>query len=154
MRMIGFCRKHQGDRAGATAWFLRCCAEDPWLRENWLELAQMYYEGKDWSGGYHACERALAIRDRSRHYLSYGYAWGERLDDLASVCAWYMGLKDKAAEHLRAALAVNPGDARLQGNAEWILPERSPPANATSNGSSALLTPNTAPTTRADSYFR
>jgi len=121
MRLIGFCHKHQGDRAGATAWFLRCCAEDPWQRENWLELAQMYYEEKDWFGGYHACERALAIRERPRHYQSFAYAWGERLDDMASVCAWYMGLKDKAAEHLRQALTVNPGDARLQGNAKFIL---------------------------------
>ncbi|HBI44065.1 MAG TPA: hypothetical protein DDY78_14615, partial [Planctomycetales bacterium] len=64
---------------------------------------------------------ALAIRERPRHYQSFAYAWGERLDDMASVCAWYMGLKDKAAEHLRQALTVNPGDARLQGNAKFIL---------------------------------
>jgi len=127
MRLIGFCRKQQADRAGATAWFQRCCAEDPWQRENWLELAQMYYEEKDWSGGYHACERALTIRERPRHYQSFAYAWSERLDDLASVCAWYMGMKEKAAEHLRQALAVNPADPRLQANAKFILPEAQAP---------------------------
>jgi hypothetical protein len=32
-----------------------------------------------------------------------------------------MGLKDKAAEHLRRALAVNADDARLPENACFIL---------------------------------
>ena len=123
LRLIAQCRKAQGDAGGALAWLLRCCAEDASLRENWVELAQAYYEMNDWSGGYHACERALAIHERPRHYQSFGYAWGERADDLASVCAWYMGMKDKAAEHLRRALAVSPDDGRLRGNARWILPE-------------------------------
>ena len=123
MRLIGLSRKHQGDAAGATAWFLRCCAEDAGLRENWVDLAQDCHDAEDWSGGYHACEMALAIRERPRHYQSFGYAWGERADDLASVCAWYMGLKEKAAEHMRRALAANPEDARLRANARFILPD-------------------------------
>ncbi len=121
MRLIGFCRKAQGDRPGAMTWFRRSCAEDPGQRENWLELAQIYFEEKDWSGAYHACERALAIRERPRHYQSFAYAWSERLDDMASLSAWYMGMNEKAAEHLRAALAVSPGNARLQTNAQFIL---------------------------------
>jgi FkbM family methyltransferase len=124
MRLIGHCRKHLGDAAGATAWLMRACAEDAWLRENWIDLADACNDAKDWSGCYHACERALAIRERPRHYQSFGYAWGERADDLAAVSAWYLGLKEKSAEHMRRALAVNPGDTRLQGNANFILPER------------------------------
>lgn len=107
--------------AGAVASLLRACAEDPTLRENWIDLTQWYHDYQDWAGCYHACLQALAISERPRHYFSYGYAWGERADDLASVAAWHMGLKDKAAERLRAALAVNPGDQRLQGNARFIL---------------------------------
>jgi tetratricopeptide (TPR) repeat protein len=121
MRLIGHCRKHQGDPTGATAWFLRACAEDPYLRENWLDLAEAYYAASDWSGCYHACERALAIRERPAHYMTFGYAWGERAADLAAVCASFMGMKEKAAEHMRAALAVNPDDLRLRENARFIL---------------------------------
>ena len=57
MRLIGWSRKHQGDEAGATAWFLRACAEDPYLRENWLDLAETLYAAKDWAGCYYASER-------------------------------------------------------------------------------------------------
>jgi len=124
MRLIGLCRKHQGDAAGATSWLMRACAQDGSLRENWVELAQACHDARDWSGGYHASERALAITERPRHYQSFGYAWGERADDLAAVCAWYMGWKERAAEHMRRALAANPADVRLQGNANFMLPER------------------------------
>ena len=121
MRLIGACRRRQNDGIGAAAWLLRACAEDPWLRENWIDLAEIYNDARDWEGCYFASRKALAIRERPRHYQSFGYAWGERADDLASVSGWYMGLKEKAAEHMRAALAVNPTDARLLDNSRFIL---------------------------------
>jgi tetratricopeptide (TPR) repeat protein len=127
MRLIGWCRKHQDDLTGATAWFLRACAEDPYLRENWLDLAEAFHSASDWSGCYHACERALAIRERPRHYQSFGYAWGARAADLAAVCASFMGMKEKAAEHMRVALSINPADPRLQSNAKFIMPEAQSP---------------------------
>jgi glycosyltransferase involved in cell wall biosynthesis len=120
-RMIGLSKQQLNDPAGALAGLLRACAEHPGLRENWIDLAQWYYDQQDWAGCYHASLKALDIRERSREYFSFGYAWGERADDLASVSAWYLGLKDRAAEHLRAALAINPADPRLQGNACFIL---------------------------------
>lgn len=43
--------------------YLDCC-RDAGLRENRINLAQFYYEIGDWSGGYHACEKALAIGAR------------------------------------------------------------------------------------------
>ena len=124
MRLIGQCRQHQGDAAGATAWRMHACAEDPGQRENWIDLAQDRHDARDWAGCYHACDRALAIAERPRHYQTFGYAWGELPEDLAAVSAWYLGLKDKAVDHMRRALAVNPNDTRLQGNANYILPER------------------------------
>jgi hypothetical protein len=32
-----------------------------------------------------------------------------------------MGMKEKAAEHMREALTINPDDARLRENARFIL---------------------------------
>jgi FkbM family methyltransferase len=81
----------------------------------------VFNEANDWLGCYYACERALAIRERVRRYQSFSYAWGERAHDIASVAAWYLGMKEKAAEYLRAALAVNPGGERLQSNARFIM---------------------------------
>jgi glycosyltransferase involved in cell wall biosynthesis len=121
MRLLALAHKSNGELGPALSWLLRACAEDPGLRENWVELSQAYYDTRDWAGGYFAAARALAIVERPRHYLSEGHAWGERPHDLASVCAWYLGLKEKAADHLRQALALCPDDPRLKDNARFIL---------------------------------
>jgi len=123
MRQIGGACLHLGRRDEAPGWLMRACAEDPLQRENWVDLAQWYHDTKDWAGGYHAATRALAIDRRPAHYPSYGYAWRERADDIASVCAWYLGLKDRAAEHLRRALELAPNDPRLCANARFIVPK-------------------------------
>lgn len=121
MRMLSACRQRQGDGEAARTWLYRACAEEGGLRENWVDLAQHCHDTGDWWGGYHACIKALALSERPGHYKSFGYAWGERADDLASICAWRLGLKDRAAEHLRRALALAPHDPRLQANARFIL---------------------------------
>lgn len=123
MRLMGACHARLGNRQDALAWLMRACAEDPSLRENWVDLAQHCHDAQDWAGGYNACSRALSIADRPRNYLSYGYAWGERPHDLAALCAWNLGMKDRAAEHLRQALALKPDDERLQANALYMLPD-------------------------------
>src|ERR1700722_3248314 len=122
MRMIGHCFANLVQSEVAWSWLMRACAEDPSLRENWIDLAQACHDARDWAGGYHACLRALAITERSLEYETHGYAWGERPHDLAAVCAWYLGLKGEAAEQLRQALALNPNDPRLRDNARFILP--------------------------------
>lgn len=116
MRIIGDSFQRLGDPGQALPWLLRSCAEDPVQRENWIHLAEFCYETRDWPGGFYACQKALAIRRRHTHYESHGYAWGERPHELASICAYHLGLKDQAAEHLRQALAINPDHPRMKEN--------------------------------------
>lgn len=123
MRMIGVSYQRLGDVSTARSWLMRACAEDARLRENWIDLAQLCHDQQDWADGYAAALKALAISERPRHYFSFGYAWGERAHDLASVCAWYLGLKAQAAEYVCQALALNPEEPRLVGNAAFILGE-------------------------------
>jgi hypothetical protein len=120
-RLIAAACQHLGRPGEALPWLLRACADDPGGRENWLDLAQLYHDAKDWAGGYHAATRALAIPGGPARHRTFGTAWVERADDLASVCAWYLGLKAEAAAHLRRALDLAPNDARLRANAKFML---------------------------------
>ena len=97
-----------------------CCGlrEDPSLRENWIDLASDYDAARDRPGCYFACQKALAIRERPRHYMSFGYAWGKPADDLAAVSAWYMGMKEKAAEHMRRGAGRESGRYAAPGQRE------------------------------------
>jgi tetratricopeptide (TPR) repeat protein len=49
------CMRYMGRVTGdRETWTLKACAEAPNRREPWVDLAQMYYEKKDWSGCYYA----------------------------------------------------------------------------------------------------
>lgn len=120
MRFLGWIENRCNNPAGAIAWFLRECAESPADREPWVDLAQAYHDAGDHAGSYFAAKRALAIGERPRDAITYGYAWGERPYDLAALSAWRLGLKDEARAFGEAALKLAPDDARLKNNLELM----------------------------------
>ena len=112
-----------GQPLEAESWLLRACAETPEEREPWIELAQACHNIGDWAGCFAAARRELAITERPRHYLSEGLAWGERADDLASVCAWRLGAHDVARAHASAALRFAPDNPRIATNVQFMTAE-------------------------------
>lgn len=105
-------------------WLLRACGEAPDQREPWVDLAQAYHDFGNWSGGYYAAKMALSIERRPASYLTEAYAWGERADDLAAVCAWNMDLKSAAREHIARAHQLCPDDNRITANMVMMAPSR------------------------------
>jgi len=120
MRFLAQASAALGRQGEAEAWLLRACAEAPDEREPWVDLAQNCHNAQDWAGGFAAARRALAITERPHHYLTTPIAWGERADDLAAVCAWWLGLSDTAREHVVAALRAAPNDLRIIANARFM----------------------------------
>lgn len=49
-------------------------------------------------------------------YLCEPEAWGSQPDDLASVAAWNMGLKEQAIKHAANALKIDPNESRIRSN--------------------------------------
>lgn len=121
LRLMGRCYERFAMPKEALAHFLRSVSEDPSLREGWVDLAQHSNAQQDWAGTYWACVQALKIETRPGHYQSFGYAWGSRAHDLAAVAAHYMGWREEAQAHMRAALEIDPDDERLKRNASFIL---------------------------------
>ena len=90
-----FALKMEGE---GERWLLRAAGEAPHLREPWLDLADLYYHREDWHGVLWAVNRALAITQRPRTYISEAVAWGEHPWDLASLGYYYTGQLGKALE--------------------------------------------------------
>ena len=86
-----------------------------------MELAEVCNELTDHLGTFHSCERALAVPAQPRMREGLDISSPGRAHDLAAVSAWYLGWKDRAAEHMRKALAISPNDKRMQDNARFIL---------------------------------
>lgn len=117
-----------GDR---EHWLLRACAESPERREPWVDLAQYYYEQKNWPSCYAAARQALAITEKPLEYLCEPEAWGSTPYDLASIASWYIGLRGESMCHNREALMLAPTDERLRNNAMFAFREtRTTPVHA------------------------
>lgn len=102
-------------------WLLRACAEAPYRREPWVELAQLYYEVRNWPGSYFASIQALNITEKPLEYLCEEESWGALPHDLACIASWNIGKKEEALNHGKEALRLNPKDKRLADNVAMVL---------------------------------
>lgn len=121
MRYIGRCQKSVGRIDDARAAYLQACAEAPQAREPWHEFGKFCLEQKDWSGGVWAAHRAVAITEMPRDHTRDAKAWGVGPYDTGSLCAYYDGQKELARLWLTKALEIEPDNARLIKNGDWIL---------------------------------
>ena len=94
-------------------------AEDPSRRESWVDLAMVYYNKQDWVACRQACTMALRITEKPLDYLCEADAWGWLPHDLMAISCHHLGDTDEAFFHGSQALAINPGDERLQANLSW-----------------------------------
>jgi len=116
MGHLGRCCAAKGQPAAARDWYLRAIAEAPRQREAYVDLAALLYTQEDWEGVLYFTGCALAIRQRSQAGINSAESWGSLPHDLRAIAYYHTGRPRQALEESRLALALAPGDARLQGN--------------------------------------
>lgn len=120
MRYIARCYRRLGKDGLAAVWYHRAIAEAPYLREPYVDYAALLYDAKNWPGVVFLANCALAIRERTRSYVTEPDAWGALPWDYLSIGLWNLGRRAEAAEAVRQALVFAPDDKRLQGNLALI----------------------------------
>lgn len=119
MRLLGQSFDNLGKPAEALKWYRRACAEAPYTREPWVDLATACHHRKLWHECYSAAQNALAITDKAKVYTCDPTAWGSKPYDMAALAAYNLGLYDKALLYGREAVALEPNDKRLQSNVSF-----------------------------------
>ncbi len=104
----------------AQQWFLRAIAEAPHLREPWLDYAGFANSKKDWYLVVWLTERALAISERPRTYITEAASWGSLPYDLSSVAHYFTGDYHTALKRAEEALALEPDNQRIKNNISII----------------------------------
>jgi tetratricopeptide (TPR) repeat protein len=104
----------------AYGWYYRAIAEVPYMREPYVECAQMAYRLSDWPVCFCMAEEALKIKQKSSCYINMGYAWDYTPDDLCAIASYRLGMYERSAAHARAALTFSPDDERLKNNLKLI----------------------------------
>lgn len=101
-------------------WLRMASIETPGHREPLVNLAQFYYDRKDWPKCYKAAKDALAITVHPMDYTCTPEAWGYLPHDLLSIAAWNLGLYQESYDQSRIALERNPNDQRLANNLKLV----------------------------------
>ena len=121
MRFISRCYIAKNDLNLALVWALRACAENPTEREPWIDLGKVYYNLSKMEGVYFAIKQALAITEKSMHYINEPDSWNEVPYDYISTAAWIMGLHKESFTFCQEAAKLNPNNKRLIHNLEWMI---------------------------------
>jgi hypothetical protein len=102
-------------------WLMSAHMEAPWRREALVELAQHMYENESWASCLHFSKKALEIKEKPLDYLCEDFAWGYLPWDLAAIASYYEGDLGSALSYGRAALELDPTNARLQENMKFYI---------------------------------
>jgi tetratricopeptide (TPR) repeat protein len=120
MRYIATCHRALGNLADTQSWALRACAEAPGEREPWVDLGTIMYAQRNYHGAYFAMKQAMAITDKPTSYICEPQSWGSYPHDVASLAAYYLGLKEESVTLCEQALALDPYSERLVNNLEFL----------------------------------
>lgn len=120
MRYMAKAYIQKGEPNRARDWYLQAVAEAPHLREPYVDLALLLYEQGEWEGVLYFTACALAITHRPRTYICESAPWGSLPHDLRAMAFYHTGRTAQALEEAKKALALEPGNQRLQGNVDIL----------------------------------
>lgn len=96
-------------------YLLHAVAENTSRLEPWMDLVKLYYTQQRWANCVWACNQALESK-KTGTYLDYITSPQPELYDYASIAYWNLGWVEKAQEHVKIAVDLNPGISRIQSN--------------------------------------
>lgn len=120
MRWIARSYQMLGDFKSAFQWYCKAIAEQPAMRDAYVECARMGYQLEDWSTVLMMTSEALSIHEKSTCYVNMGYSWDHTPDDLAAIACYRLGMYQQSLRHAQDALSYAPDNRRLRDNLELI----------------------------------
>lgn len=121
MRYIARAYKAKNDYNNSRMWLYRAIAETPYLREPYVELAQLAYLENDFPCIYHMVEESLKISTKPLSYINEAFCWDYTIYDLGAISCYNLGMIEKSLEFAKIAYDMSPDITRLKDNYEIIL---------------------------------
>ena len=121
MRFISRCYRYLENYDSAIEYGLLAIKEAPYLREPYYEVANAYYELKDFKRCQLYLELALQIKDNQKVYINDPNCYNGTIEDMLSICYYYLGEYDKSLEYVHKALELDPNNDRIKNNLKLIM---------------------------------
>ena len=104
----------------AEMWYKEAIKEASYLRESYVELAQIYLDQKRYEEAYEELEYAFLIKDKAPIYINEAFAWNEYIYELMGLVCYNLKLYPKSLYYMQKALNLAPTNERIKNNCEII----------------------------------
>ncbi len=104
----------------AKMWYEKAIEEAPYLREAYVELAEVYYKEEDYEKSYSYLKKASQIKQKPVIYINEDFCWNAYFYDLLSVVCYYTNHLEEALENVQKAIELDPDNERLKTNLEMM----------------------------------
>lgn len=122
MRFLGRAYEAKGYLEEAENWWQRAIEEAPYLREGYIELANLYLKEERYEEAYNIMQKASSIKEKSKSYINEEFAWNDAFYDLFSLAAFYTGHYNEAISYVKTAIEMNSNEKRYQDNLNLMIP--------------------------------
>ena len=122
MRFLGRAYEAKNYLEEAEFWYKKATEEAPYLREGYIELANLYVKQNNYTEAYRNLKEADKIKEKSKSYINEEFAWNDTFYDLFSLAAFYTGNYEEAIDFLKKAISINPNNNRYRQNLELMSP--------------------------------
>lgn len=122
MRFLGRAYEAKGYLEEAENWWQRAIEEAPYLREGYIELANLYLKEERYEEAYNIMQKASSIKEKSKSYINEEFAWNDAFYDIFSLASFYTGHYEEAINYVKKAVEMNPNEERYQKNLELMMP--------------------------------
>ncbi len=104
----------------AEMWFNLAIKEASYLREGYVELAQVYTDNERYQEAYDLLNKAFLIKEKPPIYINEAFAWNDYIYELRAIVCYNLKLYPEALENINKALEINPLEERLKNNKRVI----------------------------------
>lgn len=108
----------------AKMWLELAIKEAPYLREGYVELANLYFQEKNNEKAYFYLKEASKIKEKTKTYINEEFCWNAFFYDMFSIVAYNLGKKEEAIDYVNKALEFDSNNERLQKNLKIITNEK------------------------------
>lgn len=116
MRFIARCYQHLNRIEEARMWLKLAIKEAPYLRDAYVELAQLEYNHKNWNLVSKYGKKALKIKINERSYINEPFTFDETIYDLLSISSFHQQNLKESLKYINKALKINPNNDRIKNN--------------------------------------
>lgn len=120
MRFIARCYLSLGRIKEAEMWLKEAIKEAAYLREGYVELAQIYSDEFRNEEAYELLKEAFQIKEKAPIYINESFAWNDYIYELMGIVCYNLKRYPESLLNLEEALKINPNSDRIKNNYDIV----------------------------------